>query len=348
MSEWGFADIYSMEADQQASAGDLEDVRGDDWRNILVLGRATADGVYPETLALVGRARHLADELGCRVEVLLIGENLEGATKVLSNYPIHTVYRVQAADYAPIDHTARILEAIVRKRRPELIMAFQSRSGDAVIAYAANRLGVGFVSGVTALQVDTQERRVQATHVATNRSFHIVTAFDELPQFVSVQRGLFRAPMEDPYASVKVHDMEVDPGPRADIRVIDQQPPPAPTLAEAERVVIAGARIRSEEELELARELARRTDSVFGVTRSLVDRGLAADAEMVGEHDTRIRPRLLLTVGVRGSLEFLQAIQGHPTICAVASERDDPVALRAAYVVPGKVAEAVQALLDAL
>src|SRR6185369_17744054 len=92
----------------------LEDVKSKDWRNILVLGRATKDGVYPETLALVGRARFLADELGCRVEVLLIGKDLEPATKELKKYPINTVYRVQAPDYAPIDHTAKILVEAVR------------------------------------------------------------------------------------------------------------------------------------------------------------------------------------------------------------------------------------------
>ena len=112
MSEdgWGFADMYGMDDDKPSAASDLADVTSDDWRNILVLGRATSDGVYPETLALVGRARHLADELGCRVEVVLVGEALDAATEVLKKYPIDNVYRIEAPTYAPIDHTAKVLE----------------------------------------------------------------------------------------------------------------------------------------------------------------------------------------------------------------------------------------------
>src|SRR5687767_11061857 len=102
----GFAGMYAEEAQRPpAATSALVDVKGNDSRNILVLGRATKDGVYPETLALVGRARFLADELGCRVEVVLIGENLDAATDELRKYPINTVYRVKAPDYAPIDHT---------------------------------------------------------------------------------------------------------------------------------------------------------------------------------------------------------------------------------------------------
>ncbi len=343
---WGFADIYSLDAKQKDTGGALEDVQGDDWRNILVLGRATADGVYPETLALVGRARHLADELGCRVEVLLIGNDLGPATEVLKKYPINNVYRVKADGYAPIDATARILEAVVKKRRPELVMAFQSRTGDAVIAYTASRLGVGFAHGATSVEIDTYERRARAVHVATNTQFQITTEFQHYPQFVSVQRGLFRAPMEDPYADVKLHDLEVDVRGSAAIDVVSRQDVHPPTLENAERVVVAGARVRSVEEVDAARDLATRVGAVFAVTRSVRDRGLAGDAPLVGHNDQHIAPRLLICVGVRGSLDFTEAITGDPVICAIGSMANDPIAKKAAYLVTGAVDEAVKAVLD--
>lgn len=338
---WGFADIYGMDDAGSTQKATLEDVQSDDWRNILVLGRATADGVYPETLALVGRARYLADELGCRVEVLLIGENLDAATDVLKRYPIDNVYRVEGPTYAPIDHTARILEAVVRKRRPELILVFQSRTGDAVTAYTANRLGVGFVIGATSVEIDTLERRVRATHVATNEQFHMVTEFSSAPQFVSVQRGLFRAPMEDSFANVNVHDLDISPGKTADIEVLTTSPPPEPTLDDADVVVIAGARCQSQADVDAARDLAKRLGAVFGVTRSIHDRGLGADEERVGWKDQHINARLILTVGVRGSLDTLEAFEGEPVICAIGSHEGDPILRKAAYAVKGEVAQCV-------
>ena len=344
---WGFADIYGMD-DSSSDRRPLEDVRSDDWRNILVLGRATKDGVYPETLALVGRARYLADELGCRVEVLLIGEDLEPATKALQQFAIDNVYRVQAPQYAPIDHTARILEAVVRKRRPELIMVFQSRTGDAVTAYTADRLGVGFVIGATQVEIDTMERRVRATHVATNVKFQTVTEFRTAPQFVSVQRGLFRAPMEDPFANVAVHDLDIDIGAPAAIEVLQSDPPPAPTLESAERVVIAGARCQSKEDVDAASALAQRLGAVFGVTRSVRDRGLAQDESLVGWKDRHVHARLVVAVGVRGSLEAMEAFQGNPVICAVGAQEGDPILRRATYAVMGDLRTAVAAVSDGL
>lgn len=345
---WGFADIYGMDDERERDRGELEDVGSDDWRNVLVFGRATRDGVYPETLALVGRARYLADELGCRVEVLLVGEELDAATRVLEKYPVDTIYRVEAPGYAPIDHTAKLLEAVVRKRRPELVMVFQSRTGDALTAYAANRLGTGFVLGATAVDMDTAKRRAVVEHVALNEDFAITTRMQAMPQFVSVQRGLFRAPMEDPYTTTTAHDLDVDVGGLAAIEVLERRPPPEHTLADAPRVVVAGARVRDAEELEQARELARRLDAAFGVGRSLVDRGLAEPEEAVGELDTRIEPRLLVTVGAVGSLDFLEGIRGEPVICALASRADDPIAGRAAFRVEGAVGKVLGGMLDAL
>jgi electron transfer flavoprotein alpha subunit len=347
MTDLGFAALYREEARPSAAA--LEDVKGTDWRNILVLGRATKDGVYPETLALVGRARYMADELGCRVEVLLIGSNLDKATEQLRRFPIDTVYRVKAPDYAPIDHTSRILEAVVRKRRPELVLVFQSRTGDAVTAYAASRLGVGFAAGASRIDIDTNARRAVVTHESGGRRrFQVVTAMQSLPQFVSVQQGLFRAPLEDPSASVRVHDLEVDAGRLADIKVEGHRPPLPATLKSAQRVVVAGARIQDAEELELVRKLAQRLDAVFGVTVGIVERGFAKTHDIVGVGYHTIAPRLLVTVGVRGALDFLQAIEGDPTVCAVGCDESDPIAKRAAYMVAGDVRTAVESLLEAL
>lgn len=344
----GFASLYESSPPPVVSSAGLEDVKGNDWRNILVLGRATKDGVYPETLALVGRARFLADELGCRVEVLLIGENLEPATQELKKYPINTVYRVKAPDYAPIDHTAKVLVEVVRKRRPELVLVFQSRTGDAVTAFSANRFGVGFILGASKVDIDTSERRAVVTHESGINRFQVVTQFRSYPQFTSVQRGLFRAPLEDPYAAVRVHDLEVDPGRTASVQVLGQRPPPADTIATAQRVLVAGARIQNKAELDLARELAKRLGCHFGVTVGIVERGLAADAPIVGIGELNVSPHLLVTVGVMGALDFLEAVKGNPTICALGCDPGDPIGKKAAYMVAGDVEPGIKSVLAAL
>ncbi len=346
--EWGFADMYSMDAEPKQEATDLTDVAGTDWRNILVLGRATPDGVYPETLALVGRARHIADELGCRVEVLLIGEHLDAATEALKQYQIDNVYRVAAPDYAPIDHTARILQEVVRKRRPEMVLVFQSRSGDAVTAYAASRLGVGFILGAVEVTMDTMERLATVTHAGSNPRFLIRSRMTAYPQFISVQRGLFRAPMEDPYASVKVYDLDIDAGKVADIRVTEARDPPEPSLAEAERVVIAGSRIHDEAGIKAAQDLATALDAAFAVSAAVHERGLAKDVPAVGWMDEHVHARLVVTVGARGSLDLLTGIEGEPVIAAVASSKDDAIARKAAYLVEGDMLEAIEAIKQSL
>lgn len=345
---WGFADAYAMDEEDQGPSKDLADVQSDDWRNILVLGRATKTGVHPETLALVGHARYLADELGCRVEVLLAGSDLDAATDTLRRYAVDHLYRVEAPDYAPIDHTAKILEQVVKKRRPELVMLFQSRTGDAITAYAANRFGVGYVLAAKQVTIDTNERMAVVTHQGGDPEFQIVTRMAHYPQFVSVQRGLFRTPMEDPYASTQVHDLEVDVGQLAGIQVVEHRPPPEPTIDNAQRVVVAGGRITGKDDLEAARRLADALDAVLGVTQGIVDRGLAEDLPVVDQLAEHVHPRLFVAVGCQGALDLMEAIQGEPTLVTIGSGDEDPINDKAAYRVPGTVAEGVKQVLEAL
>lgn len=343
---WGYADMYGMDADASAPQ-DLLDVNGSDWRNILVVGRATATGVFLETLALVGRARYLADELGCRVEVLLMGEELDAATEALKKYHIDNVYKVRAPDYAPIDHTARIIEQVVRKRRPELVMVFQSRTGDAITAYAANRLGVGHVIGAVDIRMDTMDRKAIVTARASNDKFETTSRFLNYPQFVSVQRGLFRAPMEDPYSSVNVYDLDVEVDQLAKIEVVKRNPAPAATLQTAERLVVVGSRVVTAKEVDLARELAASLDALFAVAPSIVERGLS-NGDPVVKPEIHMQPRLLVAVGVRGSLDFLRAIDEDTILCAVGCDKDDAIAHRASYMVCGAVGEAVASVIAGL
>lgn len=345
---WGFADIYSMEDDGPKASSELADVKSDDWRNILVVGRATGRRVFPETLALVGHARYLADQLGCRVEVLLIGQDLDAAVDDVKRFAVDAVYTVEAPDYAPIEHTASILEAVVKKRRPEMVFLFQSRSGDAVTAYAASRLRAGFVIGALSVDVDTGERHVIVRHQGSNPAFQVVSRMAEAPHFISLQRGLFRAPMEDPYHTTQVHALDIDVGSVRPVQVLEQHPAPAKTLEDAETVLIAGSRVRDAATLAKAEGLATQLGAVFGVTRAVVDRGLADEGLVVGGLDRHVRPKLVIAVGCTGSLEFLDAIKSDATLVAVGSGDDDPINDRAAFRVPGDVPDAIAEVSAAL
>lgn len=342
---WGFADMVDDNPDDLPA--ELTEIKSDDWRNILVLGRATNEGVYPETLALISHARYLADELGCRVEVALIGEDIEPAVEELKKYSVDNIYKVKAPKYAPIDQAGLLLEELIKKRRPEMVFIFQSRSGDALTAYVASRLGVGFVLGASKVAMDTMERRAIVTHQAGNTKFQTVTRMLHQPQLVSVQGGMFRAPMEDPYSSTKVYDVELDVA-ATKVVVLGQKEPPAATLQNADKVLVAGSRIRNPEELQLARDLATKLGAVFGVTRAAVDRDFATAELIVGKMDNCIAPRLLVCVGVTGSMEFTEGIHGKPTTVAIGVGDDDPILKHAAYRVLGSVAEGIAELSDQL
>lgn len=346
---WGFADMYAMDDEVEEDTGALTDVSSDDWRNILVVGRASGKRVFGETLALIGHGRSLADELGCRLEVVFFGDNLDAAIEQVKQYPVDTIYTVPAPDYTPIDYTSKLLAEVVRKRRPELVLLFQTRTGDAVTAYAASLLGVGHVLGGLEIQLDTNTRLAEVVHQGSENGFKIRSKFLQAPQFVSIQQESGRAPIEDPYRNPTVHELELDVGKVADVEVKEQRAPAETPLGDARRVVIAGGQIRTQEEYEKAKELASAMDAHFAVTRGLVDRGIASeDTPVVGKWDACIAPKLLVCVATSGSLDLLEQVHGNPTIVAIGGRPSDPLRKHATYSVEGETLDAVQSVIDGL
>lgn len=95
------------------------------------------------------------------------------------------------------------------------------------------------------------------------------------------------------------------------------------SLEEEDVLVVAGRGVRNEKDVEICRELADALGGQLAFTRPMVENGFGDQAHQIGLSDRTVRPKLIITCGVSGAIQFTSCMTGSECIVAI---NNDPEA----------------------
>jgi electron transfer flavoprotein alpha subunit len=95
----------------------------------------------------------------------------------------------------------------------------------------------------------------------------------------------------------------------------------------------------------MAQELAGLLGGVVAVTRPLVEAGLADSKLQIGLSGRTVAPKLIITLGVSGAVQFVAGMSGSETIIAINSDPGSSIFDVAHYGIVGDVFKIVPELI---
>ena len=113
--------------------------------------------LMPTDFELISEARKLADELGCELSGLLLGENVEGIAKELGGYGADKVLVCDSPllkDYTTDAYTKVICD-VIHEYKPEVFLIGATNIGRDLGPRCAARLHTGLTADATHLDIDT-------------------------------------------------------------------------------------------------------------------------------------------------------------------------------------------------
>lgn len=114
-----------------------------------------------------------------------------------------------------------------------------------------------------------------------------------------------------------------------------------------EKVLIAiGRGIQTQDNIELAEELAKLLGGTVCASRPVIDQGWLPTSRLVGKSGKSVKPDLYLSLGISGATEHLEGITGSKTIIAVNSDPDAPIFEFAKYGVEVDLFDLIDPLLE--
>ena len=344
-----FDDLFEEEAPAAA------EVIGEGYRNIWVVVEASGGTLLPASLAALGQAREMADQIGVYVYSLLLGSGVEPLGEELFAYGADKVLVADnpaLAAYLPGLY-AHVLTDLVNEYRPEILLLAATPLGNDLAPRLAQRLDTGLMSHCVRLGLDMAERLLLGTYaVLDGEMFHTVACPEARPQMATLQPGYFRLPYEDTYRSGEVQRVDLDLGkvhPRLAWLDLDAAVdlPPTP-LKQAKVVVSAGRGMGNAEGFALVEKLAGALGGVVAGSRGAFDEGWIAEDQIVGVAGEQVAPDLYVACGISGDIYHYFGVQEAKFVMAINPDENAPIMKAANMAVVGDAKEIITAMLEAL
>jgi electron transfer flavoprotein alpha subunit len=327
--------------------------QGEGCRNVWVVAEASNGSLLPATLEALGQAREMADQIGCYVLAVLLGDNVEALAQELAGYGAEQVLVAEdpaLAQYQP-EAYVHVLAGLIGERQPEIVLLPATGLGNDLAPRLAQRLGTGLISHCVALEVDLTDRLLLGTFgILGDEVFHTVACPEARPQMATLEPGAFRVPRPGSHSG-DVQKVDVDlsgVSPRLTWGEVTAVDLPAVPLSKARIIVSAGRGMQSKEGFALVAKLAEALGGVVAGTRGALDAGWIGEEQVLGVGGLTVSPDLYVACGVSGDIYHYFGVQSSKFVVAINPDPEAPIMKVANVAVRGDARQVIPAILEAL
>jgi electron transfer flavoprotein alpha subunit len=324
-------------------------VNKDDWQGVLVYAEYFEGRLHPVTIELIGIGKQLAAKVGMPVYCLLIGADVGGTPELLLEYGVDKVYvydDLRLAHFC-VDAYANVFEDLISAIQPSVVLVGSTSIGRSLAPRVATRFKTGLTADCTTLRIKDNTDLVQIRPAfGGNIMAQIVTPHTR-PQFATVRYKVMDcAPQCKPHGSV-VHRNVTDTLASTNIDVVSIMKKDAvPSITDADVLVVAGQGIKEKDDLVIIKQLAAELGGEYAVTRPLVEKGWADYTRQIGLSGRTVKPKLIITCGVSGAIQFTACMSASDQIIAVNTDAHAPIFKIAHYGIIGDLYDIVPTLTE--
>jgi len=288
--------------------------------DIFVLVEHTQDSVDDGAHELLGKAKELAGQTGGRAVACLLHSGAAAAAEGLAADLVLSVEHPALEHFLP-EAYVKTMAALLAEHEPRVTLIANTTVGMDVAGGLSARTGVALVAYCTA--IDLEDDQLVATSQVFGGKLNAEVAVDG-PGICSVVAGSFQpatggAPTLQDVSPTGLDDLTTTFLARIEPEVSDVD------ITAEEILVSVGRGIGSEENIELAQELADALGGVVSASRPVTDGGWLPKARQVGKSGQKVKPKLYIAVGISGAPEHLEGMGDAELIIAINTDENAPI-----------------------
>lgn len=302
------------------------------------------DGIISSVaFELLAKARELAAGLNTYVGAIFLGYGIEDKARELIHRGADKVFVVDSEvlkNYTAENYTKAIVD-LVRKYKPEIILAGATTTGRSLVSRIAVNLYTGLTADCTGLDIDSEKQILIQTRPAFGGNIMAqIISPNFRPQMATVRHKVMPEAEADTTRTGEVVKEYFDKN-EADQRVkfLDfiKEAISTVNLAEADIIVSGGRGLGAPENFKLVEDLARVLGAAVGSSRACVDAGWIPYSHQVGQTGRTVCPKIYIACGISGQIQHLVGMQSSKLIIAINKDPDAPIFKVANYGMVGDV-----------
>lgn len=319
------------------------------WNGITVFVDHEDGKIHPVTFELIGKARELAGGIGHKVYAIFIGSGIGKAAEELLYYGVDEVFVYDdpgLKHYIPNVYTTVFCD-FIEKHKPCAILVGATTVGRELAPRVAARCKTGLTADCTELKINDTTDLVQIRPAFGGNIMAQILTPNNRPQLATVRYKVMTAPKKSDTKTGKITRFEIGKERiRTTTEVLSIQPiEKLKTIESADVIVAAGRGVKSKEDLALLQKLADVLGGELACTRPLVECGWMDARRQIGLSGRTVRPKLIVTCGVSGAIQFVAGMNHADCIFAINKDEKAPIFKTANYGIVGDLYEIVPKLI---
>ncbi len=299
------------------------------WRDILVFAEVSGGRLHPVSLELIGKALEMAAPIGFEVNAVLVGSGVSACAEELRHYGVHevAVYDDPALGFFRADAYAACVEDYIRLTKPSVVLVGATSLGRSLAPRLSTRFHTGLTADCTQLELRENTDLVQIRPAFGGNIMAQIITTHTRPQFATVRYKVMNQPVRREEASGEILLRKLPKAAAASpVTHVSTVPvPAAKSISDADVLVVGGRGLQKEADLAMIQELAALLGGDWAVSRPLVEKGWAANDRQIGLSGRTVRPKLIITCGVSGAIQFAACMNASDHIVAINTDPDAPI-----------------------
>ena len=319
--------------------------------DILIVIEDNNGKVHRMGLESITAAQTMAKDRGFSIAALVMGSNADELATQVSNYDIGEVLKLEhdlLSSYSS-DGYAEAVKQVVEKESPKYVFfghTYQVR--DYVPKISAKLMKPFLVDNV--LMNSDGDDTVFTKQMFNAKLYSDMIAMDEGPLLISFQSAAY---FSDNAASGSASVRDVNINLESSMIKTQSEDPfqeesGGVDLTSAEIIVSVGRGIGKEENVPMAKDLAKAIGGELASSRPVVDAGWLSSTHQIGSSGQSVSPKMYLALGISGAIQHVVGMKGSKNIVAINKDPEAPIFEIADYGVVGDILEIVPKLSEAL
>ena len=297
------------------------------WKDILVYAEQENGDIHPVVYELIGEALKLAKTVNYSVKCVIVGGKgtRENAEKLL-HYGVKEVfvYEHDGFDGFKADCYSDAVADCISAISPSCVLIGATSCGRSLAPRLSTRFHTGLTADCTELQMKPNTDLVQIRPAFGGNIMAQIIITESRPQFATVRYKVMdkAKKVENPTGKVTVCNA-TDMMAKSGISIIERAViTRTKSIEEEDVLVVAGRGVKSAKDVEMVRELANVLGGQLCFTRPMVEGGFGDSAHQIGLSGRTVKPKLIITCGVSGAVQFTSCMNSSQTIVAINSDPD--------------------------
>lgn len=323
------------------------------WNGILVYAEQNAGKLHPVVRELIGEARRLAKKVSFDVYVVIVGGKgtKENAEKLIT-YGVKEVfvYEDEALEGLRVDTYTGVISECIASLRPSIVLIGGTEWGRSLAPRLSTRFNTGLTADCTSLDIEENTDLIQVRPAFGGNIMAQIRIGITRPQFATVRYRVMdiAQKVEDPMGRITVQRV-MDDTMKSQMDVLESVIlEKEKSIEEEEVLIVAGRGAHSDSDVALLNELAEILNGQLCFTRPMVEEGYGDVAHQIGLSGRTVKPRLIITCGVSGAIQFTSCMSAAENIVAINRDPEAQIFQIATHCIVDDLREVVPYLIESL